>query len=58
VEPGACGPEFVRCDQFELATKLLPPNYMHPDFKNLGAVAPAMGNHLIDQTSRIQRKFT
>lgn len=24
---------------------------MHPDFKNLGAVAPAMGNHLIDQTS-------
>jgi hypothetical protein len=51
VEPGACGPEFVRCDQFELATKPLPPNYMHPDFKNLGAVAPAMGNHLIDQTS-------
>jgi hypothetical protein len=51
VEPGPCGPEFVRCDQFELATKPLPPNYMHPDFKNVGAVAPAMGNHLIDQTS-------
>ena len=49
--PGPCGPEFVRCDQFELATKPLPPNYMNPDFKNVGAVAPAMGNHLIDQTS-------
>lgn len=51
VEPGPCGPEFVRCDQFELATKALPANYMNPDFKNVGAVAPAMGNHLIDQTS-------
>jgi hypothetical protein len=51
VQPGPCGPEFVRCDQFELATKPVPPNYMHPDFKNVGAVAPAMGNHLIDQTS-------
>ena len=50
VEPGPCGPEFVRCDQFELATKPLPPNYVNPDFKNVGAVAPAMGNHLIDQT--------
>jgi hypothetical protein len=50
VEPGPCGPEFVRCDQFNLATKPLPSNYMHPDFKNVGAVAPAMGNHLIDQT--------
>jgi hypothetical protein len=51
VESGPCGPEFVRCDQFELATKPLPSNYMNPDFKNVGAVAPAMGNHLIDQTS-------
>jgi hypothetical protein len=51
VGSGSCGPEFVRCDQFELATKPLPSNYMHPDFKNVGAVAPAMGNHLIDQTS-------
>jgi hypothetical protein len=50
VAPGPCGPEFVRCDQFELSTKPLPPNYMHPDYKNVGAVAPAMGNHLIDQT--------
>ena len=51
VGSGSCGPEFVRCDQFELAIKSPPSNYMNPDFKNVGAVAPAMGNHLIDQTS-------
>jgi hypothetical protein len=51
IESGPCGPEFVRCDQFKLATKPLPANYMHADFKNVDAVAPAMGNHLIDPTS-------
>jgi len=51
IEPGPCGPEFVNCDQFALATKPLPANYMHPDFINVGAVAPAMGNHLVDPTS-------
>lgn len=45
------GPEFVNCAQFKIATRLLPSNYMHPDFKNVHAVAPAMGNHLIDPTS-------
>ena len=51
IEPGPCGPEFVRCDQFNLAKKPLPGNYVHPDFKDVDAVAPAMGNHLIDLTS-------
>ena len=51
VESGPCGPEFVRCDQFEIAQQPVPANYMHADFKNVGAVAPAMGNHLIDQTA-------
>jgi hypothetical protein len=51
IGPGPCGPEFVRCDQFKLATKPLPLNYMHSDFKSVDAVAPAMGNHLIDPTS-------
>ena len=51
IKSGPCGPEFVRCDQFKLATRPLPPNYMPPDFKNVDAVAPAMGNHLIDPTS-------
>ena len=51
IAPGPCGPEFVRCDQFKIATRPLPSNYMHADFKNVDAVAPAMGNHLIDPTS-------
>lgn len=48
---GPCGPELARCDQFKIATRPLPSNYMHPDYKNVDAVAPAMGNHLIDPTS-------
>ncbi len=51
IAPGTCGPEFVRCDHFKTATKAVPANYMHPDFKSVDAVAPAMGNHLIDLTS-------
>lgn len=51
IEPGTCGPENVRCDQFKLATRPLPSNYMHADFTNVNAVAPAMGNHLVDLTS-------
>lgn len=51
IAPGPCGPEFVRCDQFKIATRPLPSNYMHSDYKNVDAVAPAMGNHLIDPTS-------
>ena len=50
IEPGECGPEGVRCDQFRIAKKPLPPNYVHADFKDVDAVAPAMGNHLIDLT--------
>jgi hypothetical protein len=51
IAPGPCGPEFVRCDQFKIATRPLPSNYMHADFKSVEAVAPAMGNHLVDPTS-------
>ncbi|MGH9259964.1 MAG: hypothetical protein ACRD08_08725, partial [Acidimicrobiales bacterium] len=51
IEAGPCGPEFVRCDQFAAGRRPVPANYMHPDFKNVDAVAPAMGNHLIDPTS-------
>lgn len=51
IAPGTCGPEFVRCDQFKIATKPLPSNYIPPDYKSVDAVAPAMGNHLIDPTS-------
>ena len=50
IEPGPCGPEFVRCDQFQMGKKPLPPNYVHADFHDVDAVVPAMGNHLIDLT--------
>ena len=50
LEDGPCGAEFIRCDQHELAKKPLPPNYMNPDFQDVDAVVPAMGNHLIDVT--------
>ncbi len=51
IESGPCGPEHVRCDQFELAKLPVSGDYMHPDFKDVGAVAPAMGNHLVDPTA-------
>lgn len=57
IAPGPCGPEFVRCDQFKIATRPLPSNYMHADYKSVDAVAPAMGNHLIDLTSPEFRKM-
>ena len=50
IESGPCGPELVRCDQFETARKPLPPNYMPPDYVDVEAVVPVMGNHLIDAT--------
>lgn len=60
IEAGPCGPEFVSCEHFSIATRPLPPNYMHSDFKNVDAVAPAMGNHLIDLTGPEfnEKKFT
>lgn len=50
LEDGPCGLEFIRCDQYELAKKALPTNYMNPDFQDVDAVVPAMGNHLVDLT--------
>jgi len=50
IESGPCGPEFVRCDQFQIAKKPLPPNYVPADFRDVDAVVPAMGNHLVDLT--------
>lgn len=50
IAPGPCGPEFIRCDHFEVARRPLPANYMHPDFKDVEAAVPAMGNHLVDLT--------
>ena len=51
IESGPCGPEFVRCDHFELARKDVPADYLAADYQNFDAIVPAMGNHLIDVTS-------
>lgn len=50
IREGACGPEFVDCEQFKVAQKTVPANYAPPEYKDVGAVAPAMGNHLVDLT--------
>ena len=50
IESGPCGPEYVRCDQFQIAKKPLPSNYVHADYRDVDAVVPTMGNHLIDLT--------
>lgn len=49
--PGPCGPEYLRCDQYERALIPVPANYTHADFQNVEAAVPAMGNHLIDVTT-------
>jgi hypothetical protein len=51
IEPGVCGAEFVDCAQFELGVRPVPANYLPSGFVNVDAVAPSMGNHLIDPTS-------
>lgn len=48
--PGPCGPEKMRCDQYEVAIKPVPVDYIHKDYIDVGAAAPAMGNHLVDTT--------
>lgn len=51
LQRGTCGPEFLRCDQFALARKPVPRNYVPANFQDVEAAAPAMGNHLIDPTT-------
>lgn len=50
LKSGACGPELMNCDQFAVAKQPVPSNYIHPDFKDVDGVVPAMGNHLVDLT--------
>ena len=40
----------MNCDQFAIAKQPVPANYIHPDFKDVDGVVPAMGNHLVDLT--------
>lgn len=48
IRDGTCGPEFVDCEDFVTAKTPLADGLMHPDFKDVDAIVPAMGNHLID----------
>jgi hypothetical protein len=53
LQRGTCGLESLRCDQFALARKPVPSNYVPPNFQDLGIAAPAMGNHLLDPTDHV-----
>jgi hypothetical protein len=48
IRAGPCGPELVDCDDFAAGKMPVPDGLMHPDFSDVDAIAPAMGNHLID----------
>jgi hypothetical protein len=48
IQRGSCGVELVRCDQFAVARRPVAENFLPAAFTDLGLVAPAMGNHLID----------
>jgi hypothetical protein len=52
IRAGPCGPDFADCHDFARAKMSLPADLMHPDFQDVDAVAPAMGNHLIDLSGR------
>lgn len=50
IADGLCGPEFVDCDDFDAGKMPVAAGFMNPDFNDVDAVVPAMGNHLIDVT--------
>lgn len=41
----------VHCDDYPLGKNLPAARYLHPDFQDLDAIEPAMGNHLADLTA-------
>ena len=50
IRTGPC-PALVNCDDYVLGKRLPDARYLAPDYVDLDAVEPAMGNHLIDQTA-------
>jgi hypothetical protein len=50
IRPGPC-PQLVNCDDYELGKRLPDSRYLAPDFADMDAVEPGMGNHLIDPTA-------
>ncbi|HSS62977.1 MAG TPA: hypothetical protein VLS27_00965 [Gammaproteobacteria bacterium] len=61
IKTGSCG-IFIDCDDFKRATRPVPARYVDARHVNVDAAVGAMGNHLIDSTSREfakpPRKFT
>ncbi len=51
IQSGPSGPEHARCDRFERARMPVTDGHVHPDFRDIQAVAPAMGNLLIDPSA-------
>ena len=49
IRPGPC-PNLVNCDDYKLGKDLPDDKYVAPDYADMDAVEPAMGNHLIDPT--------
>ncbi|WP_109471713.1 hypothetical protein [Ornithinimicrobium cavernae] len=49
IRPGPCD-VLVHCDDYPLGKNLPEARYLHPDFQDLNAIEPAMGNHLTDLT--------
>ncbi|TDD33906.1 hypothetical protein E1287_18350 [Actinomadura sp. KC06] len=49
IRPGPC-PMLTNCDDYKRAKLPVPERYRPPDFSDVDAVEPAMGNHLIDLT--------
>lgn len=50
IRPGPCE-VLVHCDDYPLGKNLPEEQYRHPDFEDLDALEPAMGNHLADLTA-------
>jgi hypothetical protein len=49
IRVGPC-PQLVNCDDYQLGKALPDAKYLAPDFIDVDAVEPAMGNHLVDPT--------
>ncbi|HJU73711.1 MAG TPA: hypothetical protein VJ717_08180 [Gemmatimonadaceae bacterium] len=48
IRAGSCG-ELIDCDDFRKAQRPLPAGHLPPDYLDVGAAVPRMGNHLIDK---------
>ncbi|TQL67404.1 hypothetical protein FB381_1280 [Nocardioides albertanoniae] len=50
IRPGPCA-HLMNCDDLELAKVMPAAEYLAPDYTDMDAIEPAMGNHLVDPTA-------